>query len=100
MDGIVTITMDITSMDEENKSKLGKELRELGLQKTLPETERGGILHLPECTYGRIIELDDDQMAQLKHYYRSLVDIMRKLSFKGRYFVNVSANPAYVCGCL
>ena len=39
-----------------------------------------------------------DQMAQLKHYYRRLVDVMRKLNIKSKYFVNVSQSPAYVCG--
>jgi hypothetical protein len=47
MEGIVTITMDITAMDAEARSKLDKEIGALGLQKTLPETE-GGVLRLPE----------------------------------------------------
>lgn len=54
---------------------------------------------LPGGTYGSVIQMDD-QMGQLKRYYRSLVAIMRKLKIKGKYFVNLSGNPAFVCGKL
>jgi hypothetical protein len=44
-----------------------------------------------------VIELGT-QMDELEHYYRSLVSTVRKINFKGRYFVNVAVNPAFVCG--
>ena len=96
MEGIVTFTVAIASIDADTKAKLDEAVAALGLKATLPETE-GGTLHLPAGTYGDIIQIDD-QMAQLKHYYRSLVDVTRKLNIKGKYFVNVSQSPAYVCG--
>jgi len=96
MEGIVIITMDVSAMDVNARSQLDKEIGALGLQKTLPETE-GGILHLPAGTYGSIIQLEN-QMDELKHYYRTLVGIMHRLNFKGRYFVNVAANPVFACG--
>jgi hypothetical protein len=36
----------------------------------------------------------------MKHYYRGLVKIMRALGIKGKYFINLAATPAYVCGQL
>jgi hypothetical protein len=100
MDAIVIFTIDMTSMDEKIKLDLDEEVKKLGLQKTLPNTEKESVFYLPEGTYGKIIQLKDDQMAQLTRYYRSLVDIMHKINFKGKYFVNVSTNPAYICGNL
>ena len=96
MEGIATITMEVAAMDAETKSRLDEEVAGLGLQGTLPESE-GATLHLPNGTYGAVLEIDD-RMKQFRHYYRGLVDIMRKLGFKGRYFVNVAENPAFVCG--
>ena len=96
MEGIVTITIEVGQLDKEMKAAMNREIADLGLEKTLPETE-GGTLYLPEGTYGAFIELGD-QMERLKHYYRSLVGIMRKVGFKGKYFVGVAANPAVVCG--
>ena len=96
MEGIVTFTVAIDTIDADTRGKLDEAVVALGLKATLPETE-GGTLHLPAGTYGDIIQIDD-QRAQLKRYYRGLVDVMRKLNIKGRYFVNVSQSPAYVCG--
>ena len=96
MKSIVTFTVAIDSIDPDTKAKLDEAVEALGLQATLPETQ-GGTLHLPAGTYGSIIQIDD-QMEQVKHYYRSLVDVMRKLDIKGKYFLNLSESPAYVCG--
>jgi len=96
MEGIITFTIAIESIDTNTKAKLDEAVAGLGLKATLPETE-GGTLHLPAGTYGSVIQIDD-QMAQVKHYYRSLVDMMRKLNIKGKYFINLSQSPAYVCG--
>ncbi|MBU4211530.1 MAG: hypothetical protein L6437_00875 [Kiritimatiellae bacterium] len=96
MEGIVTVTVDVTSLDVETKAKLEDALNGLGLRTTLPETE-GGTLHLPSGTYGNLIEVKE-QMDQMKHYYRNLVGIMRKLKIKEKYFVNVSQKPTFVCG--
>ena len=96
MEGIVTVTIDPVPIPDEKVEKLEAELGALGLKSTLPESE-GGTLHLPFGTYGSMIEIED-QMAQLKHYYRSVVAVMRKLELGGRYFVNVSQKPTVVCG--
>ena len=98
MKGIVTFTVETCSIDETTKAKLDDVVTKLGLRTTLPETE-GGTLHLPSGTYAAIIQIED-QMAQMKGYYRSLVDAARKLSIKGKYFVVVSQKPALVCGKL
>ena len=95
MEGIVTFTVEPANLDA---GLIAKEVLALGLKPTLPMTE-GGDMALPAGTYGAAIQIDD-QMAQLKHYYRSLVAVMRKLGIKGTYFVNVSQKPASVCGKL
>ncbi|MDD5677065.1 MAG: hypothetical protein PHW60_03615 [Kiritimatiellae bacterium] len=98
MEGIVTFTVEIASLDDGVITCLSDEVSTLGLKATLPQTE-GSEMALPAGTYGAVIQLGD-QMAQLKHYYRSLVAVMRKLKIKGTYFVNVSQEPAFVCGRL
>ena len=95
MDGIVTFTIATDSIDSNVLAKLDEAVASLGLKTTLPETN-GGEMPLPRGTYGAIIRFDD-QMAQLKHYYRNLVDVMRKLKIKGKYFMNVSQFPSFVC---
>lgn len=98
MEGIVTFTVEMASLDAGVIACLTDEVSTLGLKTTLPMTE-GGEMTLPAGTYGAVIQIGD-QMAQLKHYYRSLVAVMRKLKIKGTYFVNVSQEPAFVCGKL
>lgn len=96
MEGIVTFTVATDKIDLEVMAKLDGEMSSLGLKTTLPQTE-GGDMALPGGTYGAVIQIDN-QMKQLKRYYRSLVAVMRKLKIKGKYFVNISGKPAFVCG--
>lgn len=96
MEGIVIFTVEMAPRDAGLIASLSKEIATLGLKTTLPQTE-GGDMALPVGTYGAVIRIDD-QMTQLKHYYRSLVAIMRKLKIKGKYLVNISEKPAFVCG--
>ena len=98
MGGIVTVTVATDGIDSETMARLDAEALALGLKTTLPQTE-GGDMPLPAGTYGAVVEAGD-QMEQVKHYYRSLVAVMRKLNLKGRYFVNVAQNAAFVCGGL
>ena len=98
MDGIVTFTVESTNLDAERIARLSEEVLALGLKTALTLTE-GGDMALPVGTYGAVIRIDD-QMEQLKRYYRSLVAVMRKLRIKGTYFVNVSQTPTFVCGKL
>lgn len=98
MEGIVTFTIGTSSLDDGVIPALTDGTSALGLKTTLPQTE-GGDMALPAGTYGGVIQIDD-QMAQLNHYYRSLVAVMRKLKIKGTYFVNVSQTPSFVCGKL
>ncbi len=96
MEGIVTVAIDPVTIPDEKVEALDAEMLGLGLESSLPATE-GGTLPLPFGSYGRVIGIED-QLAQLKHYYRSVVAAMRKLGITGRYFVNVSQKPAFVCG--
>ena len=96
MDGIVIFTVASGSVNGETRVKLDGEAAALGLKKTLPASE-GGTLQLPEGMYAGTVEIED-QMEQLRAYYRTLVDIMRKLNIKGKYFISVSASPTFVCG--
>lgn len=96
MEGIVTCTVEPANLDAGLITNLSEEVLALGLKTTLPQTEDGDMA-LPAGTYGAVIQIDD-QMAQLKHYYRSLVAVMRKLKIKGPYFVNVSQKPTFVLG--
>lgn len=98
MEGIVTFTVETASLDDGIIPALTDKISALGLKTTLPQTE-GGDMALLLGTCGAVIQIDD-QMAQLKHYYRSLVAVMRKLKIKGTYFVNVSQIPNFVCGKL
>ena len=98
MEGIVTFTVETDKIDSETMAKLNGKVSALGLKTTLPQTE-GGDMPLPGGTYGAVVQIDD-QMEQLKRYYRSLVAIMRKLKIKGKYFVNISEKSAFVCGKL
>jgi len=98
MEGIVTFTVEMESLDSGVIACLTDEVSILGLKTTLPQTE-GGEMALPAGTYGAVIQIGD-QMAQLKHYYRSLVAVMRKLKIKGTYLVNVSQGSSFVCGKL
>ena len=97
MNGIVTFTITTEANSPETIARLKDEVAPLGFGTTLTETETGGPLHLPEGTYACTMQIDD-QMEQLKHYYRSLVKIMRALDIKGKYFINLAATPAFVCG--
>ena len=96
MEGIITFTVETDEIDSEVMAKLNGEVSALGLKTTLPQTE-GGDMPLPDGTYGAVIQIDD-LMEQIKRYYRSLVAIMRKLKIKGKYFINISEKPAFVCG--
>lgn len=96
MNGIVTFTIATDSIDSNVLANLDEAVVSLGLKTTLPQTN-GGDMSLPRGTYGAIIQFDD-QMAQLKHYYRRFVDVMRELKIKGKYFVNVSQFPSFICG--
>ena len=98
MDGIVTFTVEAATLDAGMIARLSEEVLALGLKTTLPQTE-GGDMALPVGTYGTAIRIDD-QIAQLKHYYRRLLAVMRKLKIQGTYFVNVSKEPNFVCGKL
>ena len=98
MEGIVTFTIAADKISADQITRLNAEVLALGLKTTLPQTE-GGEMALPAGTYGAGIQIGD-QMAQLKHYYRRLVAVMRKLKIKGAYFVNVSKEPDFVCGKL
>ena len=96
MDGIVTFIIATDAIDAQVQAKLDAEVAGLGLRTTLPQTE-GGDMALPRGTCGAVVQIDD-QMAQLKRYYRGLVAVMRKLKFKGKYFVNLLQTPTFVCG--
>ena len=96
MEGIVTFTIATNKISADQITRLNAEVLALGLKTTLPQTE-GGDMPLPDGTYGAIVEIGD-QMEQVKPYYRNLVALMRKLKIKGKYFVNLSAGPTYVCG--
>ena len=92
MEGMITVTNALDAIGVEAKAALDEIMGGLGLKTTLPETG-GGTLALPPGTYGGIIQIED-QMEQLKHYYRSLVEVLRKLDFKGKYFRSLSQSPA------
>ena len=96
MEGMITVAIAPDAIGADAKATLDELMDGLGLKTTLPRTE-GGVLNLPPGTYGRIIQIED-QMEQLKHYYRSLVQALRKVDFKGKYFISVSQSPAYICG--
>jgi len=96
MDGMITVTIAPDAIGADARAALDEIMGGLGLKTTLPETG-GGTLALPPGTYGCITETED-QMEQLKHYYRSLVEALRKADFKGKYFISVSQSPAYICG--
>ena len=97
MNGIVTFTITTAANSLETIAKLKDEVTTLGFQAALVETETGKPLHLPEGTYACVMQIED-QMEQMKHYYRGLARIMRSLNIKGKYFINLAATPAYVCG--
>ncbi len=96
MEGIVTFTIETNKISADQITRLNADVLALGLRTTLPQTE-GGDMPLPAGTYGAVIEIGD-QMEQVKLYYQSLVALMRKLKIEGKYFVNLSAGPTYVCG--
>lgn len=98
--GIVTFTVSPAANNPELISKLTEEVAALGLDTTLVETETGKPLYLPEGTYACALDIDDDT-EKMKYFYRGLVEIMRKLNIKGKYFINLAHRPvSYVCGRL
>lgn len=99
MNGIVTFTITTEANSPETIARLKDEVASLGFGTTLTETETGKPMHLPDGTYACVMQIGD-QMEQMKHYYRGLVKIMRALGIKGKYFMNLAATPAYVCGQL
>jgi hypothetical protein len=99
MNGIVTFTITTEANSPETITRLKDEVASLGFGTTLTETESGKSMSLPDGTYACVMQIDD-QMEQMKHYYRGLVKIMRALGIKGKYFINLAATPAYVCGQL
>ena len=98
MGGIVTFTVTTEANSPEVISKLTDDIASLGFRTALTETETGKPLHLPAGTYACPIQIDD-QTEQLRHFYRSLVEIMRELKIKGKYFINMANQPvSYICG--
>lgn len=99
MNGIVTFTVSTDANSRETIAKLKDDVKAMGFQTELLETETGKPLYLPDGTYACVMQIQD-QMEQLKHYYRGLVKIMRVVGIKGKYFINLAATPAFVCGQL
>jgi len=98
MKGIVTFTVTIEANRSEVISQLTDEVAPFGFSTTLTETETGEPLHLPVGTYACPIQIDD-QTEQMEYFYRGLVEIMRGLNIKGKYFINMAHQPiSYVCG--
>ena len=98
MGGIVTFTVTTDFNSPATIAKLKDEVASLGFKTELTETETGGPLYLPDGTYACPLEIDD-QKEEMKHFYRGLVEIMRKLDIKGKYFINMANQPvSYVCG--
>jgi len=95
---LITITVDLADIVPGSRSQLEAELSALGLGKTLSVTE-GGDMDVPPGTYAAEID-EGDPMEQLRHYYRSFIDIMRKLDLHGAYMVNLCQKPCYTCGKL
>jgi len=95
--GIVTFTVATDGLDAGRRAALDAEVVKLGFETTVPCSE-GGDMPLPEGTYACFLEIED-QHEQLRHYYRSLVDAMRRLGIKGKYFINMANRPASnICG--
>jgi len=96
-EGLVVFTVALDSLDAARKAALDAEVGALGFKKTIPCSE-GGDMPLPEGTYACLLEIKD-QHEQLRHFYRSLVDVMRKLEVKGKYFISMAGSPiSNICG--
>jgi len=97
MNGIVTFTVATDQLDADTKVKLDAKVHALGFKTTVPCSE-GGDLSLPDGTYASLLAIQN-QDDQLKHIYRSLVDVMRKLDLRGKYFIGMANEPiSNICG--
>lgn len=97
MNGIITFTVATDQLDAERKVKLDVEVDALGFKTTVPCSE-GGDLSLPNGNYACLMDIQD-QDQQLRHAYRSLVAIMRKLEIKGKYCIHMAHKPVHtICG--
>ena len=95
--GIVTFTVATHGLDTGQMAALDAEVGRLGFRTTVPCSE-GGDMPLPEGTYACLLEIED-QHGQLRHFYRSVVDTMRRLGIKGKYFINMANRPvSNICG--
>ena len=91
MNGMITFTVAMDSLDSDTRANLDAEVGSLGFKTTVPCSEGGDML-LPLGTYACFLNIED-QHEQLKRYYRSLVDVMRKLEVKGKYFIGMANEP-------
>ena len=98
MGNLIAITVNLTDATPENEAQLEAELSALGLGSTLPITE-GGNMDVPKGTFVATID-EGEPMEHLTHFYRSFVEVMRKLNLHGSYMVNVGQKPCYSCGKL
>lgn len=97
MSDIVIYTVATKQNDASQIAKLDAEVSALGLKKTVPCSE-GGDMPLPYGTYACLLDIQN-QEDQLRSLYRALVDVMRKLGFKGRYFISMAPEPiSTICG--
>jgi hypothetical protein len=96
MNGNVVITVALDEIDSSGRKLLDDEMDKLGLKKQGASSE-GHELIYPEGTYVRNVDFSDSD-GQLKHYYHSLVDVMKKHQLRGRYMVWIASNAHLVCG--
>ncbi len=99
MNGIVTVTVATDQLDAASKAKLDPEVNALGFKTTVPCSE-GGDMSLPDGTYVSLLQIQN-QADQLRSLYRALVDVMRTLDIKGKYFIGMANEPiSHICGKL
>lgn len=97
MNGIVTFTVATDRLPPGTKSQLDNHVDALGFKTIIPCSE-GGDLSLPDGTYACLLDIEN-QHEQLRHFYRSLVAVMRKLEVRGKYFINMANDPvSNICG--
>ena len=96
MDGGVVITVGLDEIDASGRKILDEEMDKLGLKKQGKSSESHDLIY-PEGTYVRCVDIADS-MDQLKHYYHSLVEVMKKHGLRGRYMVWIASDLHLVCG--
>ncbi|MBT3381551.1 MAG: hypothetical protein HN742_30460 [Lentisphaerae bacterium] len=96
MTSSVVITVGLDEIDASGRKILDDEMAKLGLKQHGTSSE-GHDLVYPEGTYVSELALSDSK-DQLKHYYHSLVGVMKQHKLRGKYMVWTASGVDLVCG--